>query len=242
MDNIELMRPKDIPANVWQKCLTEDDWKFSQIQGDEWGQCLRRELYREKIQAENGGSFPSEIRYVPTNMEHRRFILKMNGAKPGEGILEWIKRQGKKPAGTYCLPDSLSYLAQRKNERWKRLPKAEVMDRSLWLSMDWHTLYREWGDGVEYAGTHLPFPPIMDDNGETEIVPMKIPWWWRDDEITAAFIQWLKNNRPVGEAGDDRRAMPEQAARPNPQRWKGARDDHTPNRKRFFQIHCGNGI
>jgi hypothetical protein len=174
---------KDIPPNVWRKSLNEDDWNFLQIQNDEWPECLVWELHREKAQAESGGNFPTEPIYEPTVQEHRRFGVRL---------------AGQKRAGIYSKPDWSSYLSGRKKGNWKRIQKSE-RDTSFWISLDWHTLHRHWGHEVEYAGTHLPFPPIMDGDEETEIVPFRIPWGWRDDEIKSAFSQWLKGNRLIPE-------------------------------------------
>ena len=186
---------KDIPPNVWRKSLHEDDWNFLQIQNDEWPQCLCRELWREKIQGENNGAFPSALEFHPSANVMRRvgFIR-----KPGKDVIEMLKRER---LGTYEKPDWTSYLSWRKKEIWKLLPQKSPQGKTFWISLDWHTLHRHWGDEVEYAGTHLPFPPIMDGDGETEIVPFRIPWGWRDDEIIVALTQWLKENRPKGEKG-----------------------------------------
>jgi hypothetical protein len=43
----------------------------------------------------------------------------------------------------------------------------------------------------------------MDGNDQTtEIVPFRIPWRWRNEEIGEAFKQWLEEFRPKGEEGD----------------------------------------
>jgi len=107
----------------------------------------------------------------------------------------------RKQAGTLIKPDWASYLSRRKKELWKRLPPKSEDDNSLWISMDWHTLFRHWGEDLEYNATHLPWRTIMDGDGRTEIVPFKIPWYWRDDDIVKAFRAWLKDNRPKGEEG-----------------------------------------
>lgn len=189
------MKRKDISLSVWRSSLTEDDWNFLQVQNGEWPQCLVHELHREKIQAEAGGSFPSSIQYKPTSQEQRMFRL---GRKLDEDIREMLGRLGHKPAGKLYKQDWPSYLTWRKAENWKRIPK-EQRETWHWISLDWHTLYRHWGDEVEYAGKHLPFPPVTDGNGETEIVPFRIPWFWRDEEIKTAFAQWLKEFRRIPE-------------------------------------------
>lgn len=189
------MKSKYIPQNVWCSSLTEDDWNFLQIQNDEWLQCLVWELGREKVQAEAGGRFPSSIQYAPTSQE--KIIVRM-GTKQGEDPRQTLERLGRKPAGQLHKQDWPSYLSRRKKENWKPMPKQQRETWS-WISLDWNELYRHWGDEVEYAGTHLPFPPIMDGDGETEIVPFKIPWFWRDDEIKTAFAQWLKEFRRIPE-------------------------------------------
>lgn len=195
---------KNIPPNIWRTSLDDDDWNFLQVQNDEWPQCLRWELRREKSQAEAGGQFPSEKIRVPAPGENYRIMR----ARIAMG----------KPAGILIKPDWTSYLSRRKKERWKPLPKHEY-DQTSWIDLDWNALYRHWGDQVEYAGTHLPFSPIMDGDGETEIVPLKIPWGWRDEEIIAAFAQWLKKNRPQGEKGDERPRIDEP---PKPKNKSGA--------------------
>jgi hypothetical protein len=126
----------------------------------------------------------------------------------GEDFLEWMK---KNRFGNYEKPNWTSYITGRKNGLWRPLPITPPRDKSFWITLDWHTLHRHWGDEVEHAGTHLPFPPIMDGDGETEIVPFRIPWDWRDNEIIQAFAQWLKENRPKGEEWDDRPRMDEPA-------------------------------
>jgi len=189
------MQMKNILTNVWRTSLNEEDWNFLLIQNGEWPECLRWELLREKTQGENNGVFPSALEFHPSVKAMRRigFIRKL-----GEDAIEKWKKER---LGTYEKPDWTSYLSRRKKERWKPLPKELPEDKTLWISLDWHTLHRHWGNEVEYASTHIPFPPIMDGDGETEIVPFKIPWRWRDDEIVIAFAQWLKENRPKGEKG-----------------------------------------
>ena len=184
--------------------MDEDDWNFLQIEKttykkSEWPQCLLLELWREKTQAEHNGSFPSERIYSWTDEEMQR-VRRMTGLgiKIGGDIAEQMQRMG---LGKWEKPDWTSYISSRKKALWKPLPpKKPLEDSTLWISLDWHGLYKYWGDEVEYAGTHLPAPSIMD--GETEIVPFRIPWDWRDDEIIAVFAQWLKANRPKGESGD----------------------------------------
>jgi len=195
-------RMKNIPPNVWRKSFDEDDWNFLQIEKttfkkSEWPQCLCWELWREKAQAENNGSFPSKSIYGWTHEEmmlvHRRVGL---GIKIGGDIAEQMHRAG---LGKWEKPDWTSYISGRKKVGWKRLPKKPPQDRTSWIALDWHSVYRHWGEEIEYAGTHIPTPSIMDE--ESEIVPFRIPWDWRDDQIIAVFAQWLKANRPKGESG-----------------------------------------
>jgi len=190
---------KDIPANVWRTSLNEDDWNFLQIQNDEWPQCLCSELWREKTQAEHNGNFPSELIYSWTHEDMRRasrLVDTVLGLNTGGDIVESMKRAR---LGKLEKPDWTPYISLRKKALWKPLPKKPPQDRTSWIALDWHGVYRHWGEEIEYAGTHIPAPSIMD--GETEIVPFRIPWDWRDDEIIVVFAQWLKDNRPKGESG-----------------------------------------
>jgi hypothetical protein len=186
---------KNIPANVWQVKLTEDDWNFGQIKRTtfekrEWLPCLRWELYREKVQAENGGSFPSALAFRPSANAAR-----LTGMSPN-----FAGKVKKELNRSYEKPDWTPYLSGRKRAHWKPLPKLDY-DNSSWISMDWHTLFRHWAEDMEFNATHLPTRTIMDGDGKTEILPFKIPWAWRDDEILATFAKWLKENRPRGEKG-----------------------------------------
>jgi hypothetical protein len=191
---------RNISPNVWVTSLDDDDWNFLQIakttyKKAEWPQCLNWELWREKVQAESSGTFPLGLQYSWTEKDMRRVRFSL---KPGEDIVEKLKSQR---LGTYNQPDWTSYLLGRKKALWKPLPKKPPQDRTSWIALDWHSVYRNLGDQIEYAGTHLPSPSIMDGDGESEFVSFRIPWGWRDDEIVAVFAQWLKDNRPKGESG-----------------------------------------
>jgi len=48
----------------------------------------------------------------------------------------------------------------------------------------------------------------MDGDSNAEIVPFRIPWNWRNDEIESAFVQWLKENRPESLPEPERKAKP----------------------------------
>jgi hypothetical protein len=170
------MRPKDIPPNVWRTSLNEDDWNFLQVQNDEWPQCLVWELRREKVQAEAGGKFPTEKNRVPERGEDLRIMR--------------VKIAMGKRAGRFLKQDWTSYLSRRKKENWKRLPKFEC-DQASWIGLDWRGLREHWREHLEDCDT------ILDGDGKTEILPFKIPWGWRNDEIQFAFAQWLKQNRPT---------------------------------------------
>jgi hypothetical protein len=193
---------RNISPNVWQTSLDDDDWNFLQIEKttykkSEWPQCLCWELLREKTQAEHNGSFPSELIYSWTQEDMKRVRrLTGLGIKIAGDIVEQMQKVG---SGKWEKPDWTPYISLRKKALWKPLPKKPPQDRTSWIALDWHIVYRNWGEEIEYAGTHMPTPSIMD--GETEIVPFMIPWGWRDDQIIAAFAQWLKCNRPTGEKG-----------------------------------------
>ena len=189
---------KNIPLNVWRTSLTEDDWNFLQIEKitfklDEWEPCLRWELYREKVQAAAGGKFPSQKIRVPARGQDARIMR--------------VKIAMGKRAGRHINPDWTSYLSRRRRENWKRLPLFEY-DQASWIGLDWHGLreHRRHEQiaiafAAPFAGEQLRIldgcDTIFDGDGKTEIVPMKIPWEWRDDEIQLAFSQWLKQNRPA---------------------------------------------
>ena len=167
---------KNIPPNVWQTSLTEDDWNFSQIEKttfkkNEWEPCLRWELYREKIQAAAGGKFPAQT-LVPTAGEDRRIMA----AKIAMG----------RPAGRIVEADWTPYLTRRKKDKWKPFPKVEYNEEML-IELDWHGFLKNFRDQWE-----------NDDaiwEGKTEILPFRIPWDHRDEEILSAFAKWLKANR-----------------------------------------------
>ena len=63
--------------------------------------------------------------------------------------------------------------------------------------MDWQGFVRYHGEKLNLDSGYALDVPIWDGDGKTEIVPMKIPWGWCDDEIKFAFAQWLIENRPV---------------------------------------------
>lgn len=176
------MRPKDIPPNVWRTSLNEDDWNFLQVQNDEWPQCLVWELRREKVQAEAGGKIPMETIRVPERGEDLRIMQ--------------VKIAMGKQAGRCLKQDWTSYLSRRKKENWKRLPKFEY-DQASWIGLDWQGFVRYYGEKLNLDSEYALDVPIWERDGKTEIVPMKIPWGWRDDEIQLAFAQWLKEYRPA---------------------------------------------
>src|SRR5690242_14068684 len=186
------MNPKKIPPNVWRKCLHESDWNFSLCQNDEWERCLSWELHREKAQNENGGVFPDVFAYKVTGSTPRF------GVKFGSQKVKKIKVEGA----------WLSYIEKRQSELWKLIQPDEP-DQSIWISSDWHNVRRYYGEEIDEAAKILPTPSVMDGDSTTQLIPLKIPWHWRDDEISSAFRQWLKANRPSGESWDDRPATPE---------------------------------
>ena len=178
---------KKIPSNVWQESLTEDDWNFLQIEKttfklDEWEPCLRWELCREKVQAAAGGKFPSQKIRVPARGQDAKIMR--------------VKMAMGKRAGRHINPDWTSYLSRRKTQHWKRLPKFEHHQAS-WIAMDWQGFVRYHGEKLNLDSGYALDVPIWDGDGKTEIVPMKIPWGWCDDEIKFAFAQWLIEYRPV---------------------------------------------
>ena len=174
------MNPKKIPTNVWRKCLRDSDWKFSLCQNDEWERCLTWELRREKVQAENGGVFPDVFAYNKTR-DARRFGMKFGGQE-----VKTIKVEGA----------WLSYIEKRQSELWK-LIQLDEPDQSIWISLNWHNVRRYYDEEIDEAANILPTPSVMDGDSTTQIIPFKIPWHWRDDEIISAFRQWLKANRPL---------------------------------------------
>ena len=177
---------KELPPNVWQTSLSEDDWNFHQIKNtkfekEEWEPCLRRELHREKVQAAAGGKFPSQKIRVPARSQDAKIMR----AKLAMG----------KRAGRLINPDWTSYLSRRKAQHWKQLPKAKFFKTS-YIAMEWHTFVRPHGEKLNLDREYELDVPIWDGDGKTEIVPMKIPWGWRDEDIKCAFDEWIKECRP----------------------------------------------
>jgi hypothetical protein len=194
---------KNIAPNVWTARLDEDDWNFSildqKTKKSERLLCLNWELHRERVQAEAGGIFPSQIQYVPTCEE--KMAQRFSGKK-GEDIRDMLDRLKRKQKGKLIKPDYLPFLAKRRTEKWRPIGEAK-RETWHWIALDWYLVNRHWSDDIKYAGTHIPCPPAVDGSDQTtEIVPFKIPWKWRDEEICEAFRQWLEHYRPKGEHGD----------------------------------------
>ena len=104
-----------------------------------------------------------------------------------------VKMAMGKRAGRHINPDWTSYLSRRKTQHWKRLPKFEHHQAS-WIAMDWQGFVRRYhGEKLNLDPGYALDVPIWDGDGKTEIVPMKIPWGWRDDEIQFAFAQDSKS-------------------------------------------------
>jgi len=179
---------KTILPNVWRVRLAETDWDFSRCPSDEADICLWWELHREKTQAESGGTLPPGLKGQPTRMELRRRKWQVQDDRD------------RLPKGWILHPHfpQFSYLDHRHKERWKRI---ERIGRQTWpwLDVDWFSLVRhrrDWLEGM-LKGTCVPSSPLLD--GPIEIVPMAIPWDWRDKDILEAFKQWLKQKRRVDE-------------------------------------------
>jgi hypothetical protein len=190
---------KKIPPNFWRDNLTEDDWNFSQVQNDEWPQCLCRELAREQTQSEGNGNFPAGWFFTWTSEDERALNRLSVGRALGLHIGgDLAERLQKAKLGKHEKHDWTPYISQRRKENWKSLPKHPPEITYSFMALDWRTLMKYWGDEVEDASRCMSAPAIMDGE-KIQIVPFKIPWNWRNDEIIDAFARWVKENRPKGE-------------------------------------------
>lgn len=185
---------KNIPPNVWRTRLHKTDWNFARCPTDELAACLNWELHRERAQGEARGTLPANpLTFIPSSTELRKLIA--------NSALDPVRTRqiSNVPKGWFYHPDfpQLSYLERRAKEGWKRIQYA-LTDKPSWLELDargWDDLAYEVGNG----------PPIwLGGQANAEIVPLIIRWSWRDEDLTAAFRDWLKERRPKGEDWDHR--------------------------------------
>jgi hypothetical protein len=221
---------KKIPKNVWRTRLNETDWNFAQVfRGhDELAEiqdCLQWELSREIVQSECGGTLPGNPLNVALNYQDS---LRMSFWRDSEveqcPCVEWhdaLRKLKKVPKVNGWIYDpafpQLSYFESREKQKWKRM---ERIKPAMWVHLDcnWHEYFADiWSELEEAVRCRSP---LMWPGSTTELVPLAIPWGWRDEYIVEAFREWLKERRPTGE--DDRPRVDEPPAKPKDKGGQGS--------------------
>jgi hypothetical protein len=205
---------KRLPLNVWRTRLNDDDWNFSRCGSDELAFCINWELLREQAQLDSGGTLPvSPLTFEPEWVDLFRADF---ADHPNKTIREKNRQLAKVPKGWIYHPHfpQCSYLEHRKKENYRRLEKDEP-ESWVWVDVDWQKLFfRMWDELDEIARTSGRRIWLGGEDN-VEIVPLSIPWSWRDEDIVKAFKEWLKERRLRGEEWDyDRPRVDEPPPRP----------------------------